>query len=72
MVAVRRDYAAPPGLKFVLVLVLQIYRATGAGEKRWRATAVQDAGANDEAARRTRSVLECASPLALGNAATLG
>jgi hypothetical protein len=34
-------------------------------QKRWRATAVQDAGALAEDERTTRSVLECASPLAL-------
>jgi hypothetical protein len=35
------------------------------GEKRWRATALQDAGALTEDHRIARSVLECASPLAL-------
>ena len=34
-------------------------------EKRWRATAVQDAGAFPDASRNARSVLECATPLAL-------
>jgi hypothetical protein len=34
-------------------------------EKRWRATAVQDAGALPIDYRTARSVLECASPLAL-------
>jgi len=38
-----------------------------AGEKRWRATAVQNAGANADASQMARSVLECASPLALWN-----
>jgi hypothetical protein len=33
-------------------------------EKRWRATALQDAGANGENARPTQSVLDCASPSA--------
>jgi hypothetical protein len=36
-----------------------------AGKKRWRATAVQDAGARLGDSRLARSVLECASPLAL-------
>ena len=34
-------------------------------EKRWRATAVQDAAANFDGLGTARSVLECASPLAL-------
>jgi hypothetical protein len=34
-------------------------------KKRWRATAVQDAGALTGAERTARSVMECASPLAL-------
>ena len=34
-------------------------------DKRWRATALQDARAFCEDARIARSVLECASPLAL-------
>ena len=46
-------------------MILQICRAAGAGEKRWRATALQDAGARNDDAGQTRSVLECASPLAL-------
>jgi hypothetical protein len=37
----------------------------GAGEKRRRAAAVQDAAANSIGPRMARSVLECASPLAL-------
>ena len=40
------------------------------GEKRWRATALQDARARFGGGRRARSVLECASPLALFGAAT--
>ena len=35
------------------------------GGKRWRATAVQDAGALADDDRTARSVLDCASPLAL-------
>src|ERR1035437_180785 len=34
-------------------------------KNRWRATAVQDAGALHDDSRTARSVLECASPLAL-------
>ena len=37
----------------------------GAIRKRWRATAVRDAGAFASDPRTSRSVLECASPLAL-------
>ncbi|HEY4417844.1 MAG TPA: hypothetical protein VGO57_19285, partial [Verrucomicrobiae bacterium] len=35
------------------------------GKKRWRAAALQDAAALSEGSRTARSVLECASPLAL-------
>ncbi len=38
-------------------------------QKRRRAAAVQNAGANFDDARKARSVLECASPLALSNGA---
>jgi hypothetical protein len=38
-----------------------------AGNKQWRATAVHDAGAIFCDSRHARSVLECASPLALSN-----
>ena len=38
--------------------------------ERWRATAVQDAGALADGERTARSVLECASPLALWTSAT--
>jgi hypothetical protein len=34
-------------------------------QKRWRATAVQDAGAFHDDSQTPRSVMECASPLAL-------
>ena len=44
-------------------------RATEIGsvriEEPWSATAVQDAGASPDDCRNARSVLECASPLAL-------
>jgi len=41
-------------------------------EKRWRATAVQDAGALAAGYRIARSVLKCARPRALSNAAICG
>jgi hypothetical protein len=47
-------------------------RTYGAGEKRWRTTALQDAGALTGSPRMTRSVLECASPLALCSVSARG
>ena len=67
--AVRKDYAAPPGLKFILVCEsTKPPRRRRSGEKRRRAAAVQDADARNEGSRTKRNVWECASPLALGRA----
>ncbi|MEI6078279.1 MAG: hypothetical protein WCS94_22055 [Verrucomicrobiota bacterium] len=69
IVAIRKDYAAPTGLDFILVCgSTKMPRRWRSGEKRRRAAAVQDAGARNEGSRTTQSVWECASPLALGRA----
>ena len=52
--------------------VLQICRAgrRWSGKKRWRATALQDAGALTDDHRAARSVVECTGPPALWAGAT--
>ena len=57
----------PEDFEAVMCLdVLRLGFATArSGEKRWRTTAVQDAGARHADSRNARSVVECASPLAL-------